>query len=278
VLKTPNGVDAAAAAFAGCDLLLLVGARAPVGFFAYPGKPGSGVPDACAIDVLARPDEDVIGALQAVGDRIGIRAGAMPMRMTHRSAAELAGSPGGAFSADVVIRAVAAALPEGAIVCDETISSGFRLFELTDGTPPHDYLPLTGGAIGIGPPLATGAAIACQDRKVVCLQADGSAMYTVQALWTQARERLDVVTVIFANRSYALLHRELQAVGAGAPGRSAERMLKLVEPTIDWVKLAESMGVEAFRVETAAALARALQSALAQPSERGPRLIEAVIR
>src|SRR5690606_12094739 len=174
-----------------------------------------GVPADCTVDVLARPDEEVAGALIALGDRLGIGCGAMPVRTNRRSAAELAGTSTGALDADAVKRTVPVALPEHAIVCDETISSGFRLFELTDGTAPHDYLPLTGGAIGIGPPLATGAAIACPDRKVVCLQADGSAMYTAQALWTQARERLVVVTVIFANRSYVLLHRELHAVGAG---------------------------------------------------------------
>jgi acetolactate synthase-1/2/3 large subunit len=270
VEKTPNGVDAAAATFAGCDLLVCVGARPPVGFFGYPGKPATGLPEDCQVVSLASSTHDLIAALQLACDSLGV-ASATPVARSERRSIAL---PTGRFDGGAVIQTVASLLPDGAILCDESISSGFQLFALTDGTAPHDYLPLTGGAIGIGPPLATGAAIASPDRKVVCLQADGSGMYTAQALWTQARERLDVVTVVFANRSYALLHRELRAVGVEQAGQNAIRMLDMTDPAIDWVKLAESMGVEACRVESAVALSAVFSAALQRP---GPMLIEAVI-
>jgi acetolactate synthase-1/2/3 large subunit len=165
-------------------------------------------------------------------------------------------------------------MPEQAIICDESVTSGRSLFQHTRTTPPHDFLQLTGGAIGLGLPLATGAAVASPGRKVICLEADGSGMYTVQALWTQAREKLDVVTIIYANRAYAILQGELKQVGAGVPGVNASRMLNLDEPALDWVKMAEGLGVEAVRVASAEAFYDALKAALARP---GPFLIEAVI-
>ncbi len=172
------------------------------------------------------------------------------------------------------MQAVARQLPEGAIVSDETISAGLANYHLLGTAAPHDCLQLTGGAIGDGLPVATGAAIACPGRRVVALQADGSAMYTLQALWTQARERLDVVTVLYANRAYKVLIDELAGVGAGAAGAKAMSLFDLDNPTLDWVALATGMGVEAVRVETVRAFDDALRSALAA---RGPRLIEAVV-
>jgi acetolactate synthase-1/2/3 large subunit len=150
-----------------------------------------------------------------------------------------------------------------------------REFPLISATSaPHDWLQLTGGAIGIGLPLAAGAAVACPDRKVITLQADGSGMYTVQALWTQAREQLDCLTIILANRSYATLHGEMKNVGVQEPGRNAKRMLDLQEPSLDWVSLAAGMGVEAVRVDSVEAFAKAMQAGLAR---KGPYLIEALI-
>src|SRR5690606_6333517 len=163
---------------------------------------------------------------------------------------------------------------EGAIVCDESITAGARFFGLSHDSAPHDYLRITGGAIGIGIPLAAGAAVACPDRKVVGLQADGSGMYTVQGLWTQARENLDVVTVVFANRSYAILEGEMRNVGVNHFGRNARRMLTLDEPALDWVSMARGMGVEAGRAETVEDFIRLFDGALRQ---RGPFLIEAVV-
>ncbi|MGO4840715.1 thiamine pyrophosphate-dependent enzyme, partial [Rhizobiaceae sp. 2RAB30] len=143
--------------------------------------------------------------------------------------------PNGKLTPDAISIALAHHLPEQAIVCDESVSSGRNFFQATHGAEPHDFLQLTGGAIGIGLPLAAGAAIACPDRKVFVLQADGSGMYTPQALWTHARERLDVVTIIYSNRRYQILHRELANVGAAAPGENASRMLNLDDPALDWV-------------------------------------------
>jgi acetolactate synthase-1/2/3 large subunit len=170
--------------------------------------------------------------------------------------------------------AVGALLPEGSIVCDEANTSGAFVLGATAGAPRHDWLCLTGGAIGQGLPLATGAAVARPDRKVLCLEADGSAMYTLQALWTQAREGLDVTTVIFNNRSYAILAIELSRVGAAASGPRALDMFDLGRPPLDFVSLAAGMGVPASRAETAEELTTQLERTLAEP---GPGLIEAVI-
>ncbi len=177
----------------------------------------------------------------------------------------------GPLTAEMINRLVAAKLPKNAIVCDEAItSSGF--YELSYNAPAHDYLQITGGAIGIGVPMAAGAAIACPGRKVVSLQADGSGLYTLQGLWTQAREKLDIVTIVFANRGYAILHGEMRKVGVANPGQNARRMLDIEDPEIDWVKLAGGMGVAAERVTTVQRFAEVFDAALRQ---RGPFVIEA---
>ncbi len=162
-------------------------------------------------------------------------------------------------------------MPEHGIFCDESLTNGPPSWALTHSAAPHDHIQITGGAIGIGVPLATGAALACPDRKVLALQADGSGAYTLQGLWTQARERLNVVTLIFANRRYEILRGELAKVGANAPGVNASRMLDLDDPALDWVKLAGGFGVEADAVDTAEELDRALEDAL---QGSGPRLIQ----
>jgi acetolactate synthase-1/2/3 large subunit len=169
---------------------------------------------------------------------------------------------------------IGALLPEGAIVCDEANTSGLWLPGATAGAPPHDWLTLTGGAIGQGLPLATGAALACPDRPVLALEADGSAMYTASALWTHAREQLDITTVIFSNRSYAILNMELERTGAATAGRTAKSLLDLSRPSIDFTALAVGMGVPATRAVTAGELAAQLRNALAEP---GPHLIEAAL-
>ncbi len=180
----------------------------------------------------------------------------------------------GPLDIDSIASAVGALLPENAIVADEAIGSGRNLHPFTCGSPPHDWLQICGGAIGLGLPMATGAAVACPDRKVIGLQADGSAMYTLQALWTQAREGLDVTTVLFANRAYASLKHELFNVGARNPGATALNMLEIGRPDLDWVALARGMGVEAGRATTNAEFIRELRAGL---SSEGPYLIEAVI-
>ena len=264
----PYPVDEALAALAGTHQLLLVGSKAPVAFFAYPGKPSELSPEGCEVVTLATPAEDVVGALEALADELdaGQRA---PLQ-----ALETPSPGGGHLNFDTAAAAVAALLPEGAIVVDEALTGAAAFLSRTRGAAPHDYLQVTGGAIGIGPPLATGAAVACPERKVVCLQADGSAMYTLQALWTQAREGLDVTTVLLDNRSYAILKGELANVGAGDAGRKAHDMMELDRPALDWVALARGMGVEAGRATTVEELNRQLGAGL---RSEDPYLIDLVL-
>jgi len=225
--------------------------------------------DFAVID-LAAPGRDAIGALDALCAALGADAA-----WAETATPALPDRPAdGPLTGGAVTALVARHLPEQAIVVDESITTGWQFMDQARGAPAHDMLDLTGGAIGIGLPLAAGAAIACPDRKVICLQADGSGMYTVQALWTQAREALDVLTIIFANNSYATLHGEMTRVGVTDPGRNAQRMLNLDEPAIDWVAMARAHGVDACRAETVAAFEAALQDALSRP---GPQLIEARI-
>lgn len=255
--------EVAAAQLAGARHLVLAGARAPVSFFAYPGKPSELVPDGCAV-------YDIGGAAALVelielADLIAPGVAATPADPARPKI------PDGALNPDRVAAVIGLLLPEGAIVADEAITTGRSFAAATAGSPPHDWLCLTGGAIGQGMPVATGAAIACPDRPVLNLQADGSAMYTPQALWTQAREGLDVTTVILNNATYAILHMELGRVGAPTGARS-QALLDL--PGLDFVALSKGFGVPATRASTAAELATQLQAALAEP---GPHLIEAII-
>jgi acetolactate synthase-1/2/3 large subunit len=240
--RVPYPVEQALAALAGVRHAILVGAVPPVGFFAYPGKPGALLPADARSHILAHPDEDAAAALADLADLLGAPP-ASPARQ------ERAHPASGAISPDSFARSLAALLPEGAVVADEGITFGRSLFPATHGAAPHDWLQVMGGAIGGGMPLATGAAMGAPGRRVVNLQADGSAMYTIQALWTQARERLDVTTVILANRKYAILLGELANVGAN-PGRTALDMLDIGRPDLDFVRLAGGMGVEAARAET----------------------------
>ena len=264
----PYPVDQALSTLAGASHLLLVGAKAPVAFFAYPGKPSELSPEHCDVSTLAAPDEDVVGALEALADELDARQG------PSLQALEIRAPGGGPVGFDAAAAAVAAVLPEGAIVVDEALTGAGAFISRTRGAAPHDYLQITGGAIGIGLPLATGAAVACPDRKVICLQADGSAMYTVQALWTQAREGLDVTTVILDNRSYAILKGELANVGAANAGRKAHSMMELDRPALDWVALARGMGVEAERAATMEEFNRQLDAGL---RSQGPYLIDLVL-
>lgn len=270
VERVPYGIDEALAALSGVAQVILVGAKPPVGFFAYPGKPGSMLPEGCAVIEMTAPGDDLPRALAALAEEIALPASARPVVMARLPPPP----PTGALTPGAIGRALANLMPEGAIVCDESISSGRDFFTDTAGAAPHDFLQLTGGAIGTGLPMAVGAAVACPERKVIALQADGSGMYTVQALWTQARERLDVLTIVYANRRYAILHGELARVGAGVAGHNARQMLDLDNPVLDWVGIAGGMGVEGVRVETAEAFFSALRGGL---ERRGPFLIEAVI-
>ncbi len=253
----------------GFENLILVGARPPVSFFAYPGKPSWCVPDDCRILHLAHAHEDGIAALEAVADATGA-----PNEPAGRAALQRPELPNGRLNAYTAGQVIGHFLPEGAIISDEAATSGLGTAVYSANAAPHDLLSLTGGSIGLGVPLATGAALACPDRKVICLQGDGGAMYTLQALWTQVREKLDVTTVIFANRSYYILNIELMRVGAENPGPKALSMLDLHNPTLDWPSLARGMGMEASRAESVADFASAFADAMKM---RGPRLIEVVL-
>ena len=269
--KIPYPIDQALEALKDFQSVILIGATEPVAFFAYPGKPTHLLPRNCEVIKAAGIGDDHLAVLSALCDAVGAGE-ATPDRVTQRPAP--APLPAGRLTATTACSLVARHIPENAIICDESVSSGRNFFDETNDAPAHDYLQLTGGAIGIGIPLAAGAAIACPDRKVIGLQADGSAMYTVQGLWTQAREGLDVVTVILSNRTYAILQGEMKNVGVEEIGRNASRMLSLDEPAIDWPTLARSLGVTASRAETVEELDQALVNAMAQT---GPVLIEAVI-
>jgi len=252
----------------GARHLILAGAAEPVSFFAYPGKPSSLVPDGCQVHMLGYPGDDLAGALAALADIVAPDVKPEPQQPVRP------GLPDGELTAQTAAQAIGALLPEGAIVSDEANTSGLWLPAATAGAPPHDWLTLTGGAIGQGLPLATGAAVACPGRKVLALEADGSAMYTISALWTHAREGLDITTVIFSNRSYAILGMELGRVGAAAGGEAARRLIELSAPDLDFTAIAAGMGVPAARAATAAEFAGHLRRALAEP---GPHLIEALV-
>ena len=248
--------------------VILIGAKEPVAFFAYPGKPGRLAPEG-SILTLAAPRDDLVAALGSVAEAVGA-----PDAHGLAQPPFSPPIPEGKLDAAGVAAVVAALMPADAIVSDEAATAGLATFPMTAGAPRHDWLTLTGGSIGQGLPLAIGAAMARPDRKVISLQADGSAMYTLQALWTMAREKLDVTTVILNNGSYAILNIELARVGAQNPGPKALSLLDLTNPALQWTALSEGMGVPARRAETVAEFHDALAEAM---SHRGPRLVEAVI-
>jgi len=268
VERLPYFPEQATERLAGLGELLLVGAPEPVAFFGYPDHPSRLCAEATRVQNLAGPAEDVCGALEALAERLGAPPAAPAAN------AELPGAPGGELSVGALGQALAAFQPEGAIVIDEGATSGLAYYALAAGAPPHDCLSLTGGAIGQGLPSAVGAALACPDRKVVALQADGSGMYTLQALWTCARESLDVVVVVASNRAYRILQVELGRAGVPEPGPQARALTDLTHPELDWTQLARGLGVPAVRADTADAFCEAFRRALAEP---GPQLIEAVL-
>jgi acetolactate synthase-1/2/3 large subunit len=266
--------EMAEAQLAGVDDLILAGARSPVSFFAYPDKPSDLVPPGCTVTVLAEPDQDTEAALETLADQVA--AGTKPVLV---EAAPPPPADPGPLNAISLANTIAASLPEHAIIADEANTSGFALPMALAAAPRHTLLTLTGGAIGQGMPVATGAAIAAPDRPVLSLEADGSALYTLQALWTQAREKLDVTTVLINNAAYAILRMELartraDTMGAGPAGERAARMLDLSHPTPDFTQLSAGLGVPARRVTTAEELDQALREAYAEP---GPHLIEAIV-
>ena len=267
--RLPYFAESAMGALEGIEQMILVGAAAPVAFFAYPGKPGWLAPENREILTLATVDDDPAAALEALADRIGARGAPEVVPAAPETPA-----PAGPLTPVAIGQSLVRAMPEDAIVVDEAATCGMGIFPATLQARRHDWLALTGGAIGYGLPAALGAAIACPERKVVALQADGSAMYTIQALWSIARENADVTVVVMNNRSYAILNIELARVGAGQPSPRTLSMLDLSRPDLDFVSLAQGMGVPATRAESAEEFDAQLAEALAV---RGPRLIEAMV-
>jgi acetolactate synthase I/II/III large subunit len=246
--------------------IILVEANDPVAFFAYPNKPSMLKPEGCEVHRMTAWGENSIAALEALSDALGAR----PQDVKPQQLAELT-TPTGALTHASIAQAIARAIPENAIIVDESITTGRGFFPPTAAAAPHDWLQNMGGSIGFSTPIATGAAVACPDRKVICMVGDGSAMYTLQSLWTQAREGLNVLTIVFANRIYQILRGEFDGVGAGEPGQRALDMLKIDRPTLDFVSLARGMGVPGRAVSNVDEFNKALAEGVA---EKGPRLIE----
>jgi acetolactate synthase-1/2/3 large subunit len=266
VNRMPYAIDTALKTLKPFRHLILVNAQPPVSFFAYPGKPGRLFPADGEIHVLAGIGDDGGAALAALAEVLGASP-VPPPALTAPSPTK------GEVTPESFAETLSALLPEDAVVVDESITFGWALSPATQAAPPHDWLHLTGGAIGVGPPLAAGAAIGAPGRRVINIQADGSALYNLQALWTQARERLDVTTIIFANRRYAILDGELANVGATA-GETANSLFDLGDPDLDWVRIASGFGVEGARATTMEELADLMTFA---NRRAGPFLIELIV-
>ncbi len=254
----------------GTTQMVLVGAKAPAAFFAYPGKPSLLTPPDCATTMLCPVEGDPIVALDALAAELG----ALNEKPAGVSQAGRPERPSGKFTLEGLGQALGATLPEGAIVVDESVTTGRGFFPFSVGAPPHDWLNNMGGSIGFGTPCAVGAAVACPNRKVIAMIGDGSAMYTIQSLWTMAREGLDICVMIFSNRSYNILYSQLASVGVAHPGPRAIDMLTLGRPAIDFSTLAKSLGVPSVQVRDLDELTTQLTHAMAQ---RGPYLIDVVM-
>jgi acetolactate synthase-1/2/3 large subunit len=268
-LRIPYFPEDAEPALAGLKHLILVESLPPVSFFGYPGRRSPLAPEDCAMHVLASVEENGTEALQALVAECGAGSVAPPAQQASRPFPK-----GAALTPDTIGLVLAAEMPEGSIVSDEMISVAEAVLRNLGAARPYDHLPITGGSIGQGLPVAVGAAVACPNRKVIALEADGSAMYTLQALWTMARERLDIVVVILKNRRYKILEIETRRTGAGEIGPRANDMMDLARPDLDWLKLSEGQGVPACRATTGDEFAAMFREAVKQ---RGPRLIEALI-
>lgn len=268
--RIPYVVDKALGVMREAGNLVLVGSREPVAFFAYPDKPSLLMADGARSTRLAGIEDDMQAALEALATELG----ALSAAPAHVAAPRRPALPTGPITPPGIASILGALLPENAIVVDESVSTGREFFPETAGAPPHDWINNRGGSIGYGMPVAIGAAIACPDRKVVLLEGDGSGMYTLQSLWTMAREGLDVTVVVLANGSYNILRGELTNVGVRNPGPRAVDMLSLRRPDLDWVSLARGMGVEATRAKTCEDLVKSFTAGL---RSQGPYLIEVAL-
>ena len=264
--RIPYYVPAALEFLKGFKHIITVDTGEPIAFFHYPGKPSLLKPVGCVVHPLVMPDEDSVVGLEMLVEALG--AGKTDPVVQGRIDT---GVPAGKLDPKTIAQALAAALPENAVLVDESLTTGRETFGITAGARPHDVLQNMGGSIGFGTPVATGAALACPDRRVFCMVGDGSAMYTIQSLWTQAREGLNVTTIIFANHSYQILKVEFGNMGFGTPGPRAMGLIDIDRPRIDWVAMGKSMGCPAVRVDNAGDF---YQEMADSAKESGPRLIE----
>lgn len=268
VQRLPYFAEQATEALAPYEQVILIGAKAPVSFFAYPGKASWLIPEQSEIVTLATAEQNIASAAES------LLAALSPNAVSTRTERVIPRVTEGALTPVTIGQIMSCHMPEGTIVSDEGATCGLQIYAETHNAAAHDWLTLTGGAIGQGLPVALGAAKACPDRKVVALQADGSAMYTIQALWSIAREQADVTVVLLNNRSYAILNIELERVGAGEPTPKTLSMLDLSQPDMDFHQMARSLGVDSSRVTTTAEFEAAFGDAMRQ---RGPKLIECVL-
>jgi len=268
--KLPYLAEQAIAYLSEYEQIILLGANPPIAFFAYPGVPSELQSENCDIFELCTPCCDTEKTLSALVEKLGELPAPQCFPDQKLPLAE------GELNSFTACQSIANLLPDNAIVVDEGATSTLPLYPMTQTAAPHDWLTLTGGAIGFGLPCAVGAAVAAPDRKVVCLEGDGSAMYTIQSLWTMAKENLDVCVIIFNNAKYNILELEFARTGApgGKPGPKAGAMFDIGGPSVDFVKMAEAHGIAAERCDSAEGFNQALQSALAT---KGPRLIEAMV-
>ena len=254
---------------AGVEQYILVGTKAPIAFFAYPGKASEFYAEDSNRHTLASVEDDALDALTRLCDKLKARDHAPRLAPLSKPA-----KGEGDLTPSSIGKTFAACLPTDAIVVDESATSGASCYFSSATSEPHDWLLLTGGSIGYGLPVAIGASVACPDRKVICLHGDGGAMYTIQSLWTMARENLDICVVIFANRKYQILQVELARVGAQSMTKKTMDMLDIDNPVLDFAQIAEGMGVKASRVTTIEEFNQQFAEAMATP---GPRLIEAIL-
>lgn len=267
--RIPYYIDPALAALKDYRHFVTVETREPLSFFAYPGKPSLLKPEGSQVHAVCAPGVNGLASLEALAEAVGAKAS----DARHQARSD-EGVPSGPLNQQSIAKVLMAVIPENAIVVDESLTTGRESIALTAGAAPHDWIQNMGGSIGVGLPLATGAAIACPDRRVISLSGDGSAMYAFQSLWTQAREGLNITTLVFANRAYQILRLEFAGVRAGAPGPKAQAMMSLENPTLDFVAMARGMGVPGTRVTSCEELAKAMTNSFREP---GPHLIEVVL-
>jgi acetolactate synthase-1/2/3 large subunit len=269
VERLPYFPEQAMEVLAGLEQIILVGAAAPVSFFAYPGKQSWLTPEDCELITLAGVDQDILAALEDLAKQTGASKPPVTVMRAPQQA-----PPSGPLTPFAIAQTLCQLMPENVIISDEAVTCGLAIFPATANAPAHDWMTITGGAIGQGLPLSLGAAIACPHRKVIALQADGSAMYTIQALWSMARENVDVTVVIMNNRNYAILNIEMMRVGAVNPTAKTLSMFDLSNPDLSWTDISVGMGVPGTRATTAEEFHQQFAAALADP---GPRLIEAMV-